>query len=251
MQRCAAASPPWRIFLHDFREHSLQGREAFLTRVERFGAFQVLLEGTCGIALLPIRTNEQFTGEQMLRIAIERLAEPDDHVVISTLIPERDRNEHVRERRSRVALETLQLQLESARQVTERFHQAAIMEVHFCVIRVDGEGALEAALRRGPIPFTEEHHLPQRNLCVGASIIQGKRAQRGGPGLPERFEVRQVANRRLCHARQRQTGVCRGVGWIDLCCRQKRRYGVGQLEDRPGTQMRPSAGDELGCLGNP
>ena len=48
--------------------------------------------------LSSIRTDEQFTSEQMLRIAVERLADPHDHVVIPTLIPERDPNEHVRER---------------------------------------------------------------------------------------------------------------------------------------------------------
>jgi RNA polymerase sigma factor (TIGR02999 family) len=65
------------IFLHDFVEHSLQGREAFLARVARFGTFQVPLEGACEIAFLPIGSAEQFKREEMLRIAIERLAGPD------------------------------------------------------------------------------------------------------------------------------------------------------------------------------
>src|SRR4029450_11318003 len=105
------------------------------------------------------------------------------HVVVATLIPERDGNEHVCERRSRVAFETLELQFKSARQFTERFHQAAVMEVRFGVIRVDGEGALEASLGGNPIPLCKEHHLSQRNLCVGAFMVQGKCAKRSSFGL--------------------------------------------------------------------
>ena len=108
---------------------------------------KILRDLTFEIAFLPVGADEQFTSEQMARIAVERLVHPHDHVVVPALIPERDRDEHVCERRSRVAFETLQLQLESARQLTEGLHQAAVMEVRFRVIRVDGEGALEAALR--------------------------------------------------------------------------------------------------------
>ena len=92
-------------------------------------------------------------------IPIERLVDPYDHVVVPTLIPERDANQHVGERRCRIAFESLQFQLKSATQVAECFHQAAVMEVRFSVIRVDGQGTLEASLCGDPIPVCKEHHL--------------------------------------------------------------------------------------------
>jgi hypothetical protein len=56
----------------------------------------------------------------MPRIAIERLADPHDHVVVPSLIPERDGDQHVGERRRRIAFQSLQLQLKSTIQVAER-----------------------------------------------------------------------------------------------------------------------------------
>ena len=56
-------------------------------------------------------------------------------------------------------------------------------------------------------------------------------------------------SRRLRDLRERQTGVGGGVGRSDFGCRQKRRDGVGQLEEGPGAQMRPSPCDELGGFG--
>ena len=64
------------------------------------------------IAHHPVRACEQFTSEEMLWIAIERLVGPHDHVIVPTLIPERDGNQHVGERRRRVAFESLQFQAE-------------------------------------------------------------------------------------------------------------------------------------------
>ena len=68
------------------------------------------------IAQLPVRASQQFTSHPMFWIAIERFVGPHDHVVVPTLIPERDGDQHVSERRRRVALETLQFQLKSTLQ---------------------------------------------------------------------------------------------------------------------------------------
>ena len=134
---------------------------------------------------------------------------------------------------------------------TQRLHQTAVMQVRFRVIRVDRQCSLEAALRRDPIPFTEKHHLSQRDLCVCALVIQRKRAKRGSLGIGERFEVRHIVNRRLRNFRERQPRVCGGIGRIDFGCCSKRRYGVGELKEGSGAQMRPSPGDELGCFRDP
>ena len=55
--------------------------------------------------------SEQFTGEQMLWIAIERLVGPHDHVVVAAQIPERAGDLDVGGRRRRVAFQTLQFQV--------------------------------------------------------------------------------------------------------------------------------------------
>src|SRR5215510_7354423 len=114
---------------HEFVDDSLQGSTAFVAQVEtRFDALHLLLKLSCEIAFLCVRADEQFTSEEMPRIAIERLVDPHDHVVVLSLIPERDGNEDVRKRRSRVAFQTLQLQVKSTRQFTQRFHQTAVMQ---------------------------------------------------------------------------------------------------------------------------
>src|SRR4029077_10976584 len=109
------------------------------------------------IAHLPVRPSPQFTSEQMSWIAIARLVGPGDDVIVPALVPERDGDQHVGERRRRVAVESMSFQLKSTIQVAERFHQATIVEVRFSVIRVDGQGTLETSLGGDPIPVTEEH----------------------------------------------------------------------------------------------
>src|SRR5205814_4644323 len=128
-----------------------------------FGTLQ-FFETALEIAYLPVRACQQFTSEPISWIAIERLVGPYDHVIVPTLIPEREGDPLVGERRRRVALEPLQLQLKSTIQVAERFYQVAVVEVRFSVIRVDGQGALEASFGGDPLPVAEEHHLSQRHL---------------------------------------------------------------------------------------
>ena len=180
-----------------FRRLSPSGRHGFpRSDATRFDSFEIFLDLTSEIALLPVGAHEQFTSEQMSWIAIERLVDPHDHVVVPTLIPERGRRS-ARERAptsSRIRDPAVSARIRASRS-TERLHQAAVVEVRFRVIRVDGQGALEASLGGDPIPLAEEHHLSQRHLCVGALIVQRKRAKRGGFGLAERFEVRHVASR--------------------------------------------------------
>ncbi len=94
------------------------------------------------------------------------------------------------------------------------------------MIRVDGQGTLEASLGGDPIPLCPEHHLSQRHLCVGAFIVQRKRAKRSGFSLAERFDE-DVAIDRLRNLRDRQAGVCGGVRWIDHRRGLKRRHRVG------------------------
>ena len=183
----------------------------------------------------------------MVWIAIERLVGPHDHVVVPALIPERAGDLDVGERRRRVACQTLQFQLKPALQVAERFHQGAVVEVRFRVIRVDGQGALEAALGGDPIPLCHEHHQSQRRLCVGAFMVQRNRAKRCGFSLAERFDEH-VAIGRLINLRVRQASVCGGERWIDHRRGLKRRDGVGQLEERRRAQMRPTARNELRCF---
>ena len=84
------------------------------------------------------------------------------------------------------------------------------------VIRVDGQGALEASLGGDPIPLCNEHHLSQRRLCVGAFIVQRQRAKRSGFRLTERFDEH-IAIGRLRKLRECQAGVCGGGRWIDHC----------------------------------
>ena len=122
------------------------------------------------------------------------------------------------------------------------------MEIRLGVIRVDGQGALEAPLGGEPIPFSQKHDLPQRHLCVGTLIIQCKRAKRGSFGVGKRLDVRPGPKSRLCQLRKREAGVCGGVTWIDRRCGRERRHRVGYLEERPRPKMRPTAGNQLGCF---
>ena len=60
------------VDVHDFGADSLQGSTAFVAQAAtRFDALQVLLNLTYEIALLRVRAHEQFTREQMTRIALQ------------------------------------------------------------------------------------------------------------------------------------------------------------------------------------
>jgi hypothetical protein len=87
----------------------------------------------------------------MLRITVERLVRPHDHVVVPSLFEEGECNPHMRECRRLVAFKSTQFQLKSAIQLTEGLHQLAVMEVRLGVIRVEGQGPLEAPLGGEPI----------------------------------------------------------------------------------------------------
>ena len=99
------------VDVQDFGNNVSESNPDFFVQCERFAPSKVLGELAFEIAFLPVRADQQFTSEQMLRIAIERLVDPHDHVVVPTLIPERDRDRHVSERRRRVAFQTLQFQV--------------------------------------------------------------------------------------------------------------------------------------------
>jgi hypothetical protein len=68
------------------------------------------------------------------------------------------------------------------------------VKVRYRVIRVDGQGALEASLGGDPIPPCHEHHLSQCHLCVGAFTVQHNRAKRSGFRLAVRFDEHDCRN---------------------------------------------------------
>src|SRR6266540_514745 len=74
---------------------------------QRFTRGLQIRVGAREIAHLPVGNCQHCTSERMLWIAIERFVGPHDHVIVPTLIPEREGDLHVSERRRRVAFQTL------------------------------------------------------------------------------------------------------------------------------------------------
>ena len=78
------------------------------------------------IAQLPVRSRQMFPRQQVAGIDRQRLLRPIDGLLVAALVPVRERDLQVNERRMRIACQRSLLPFEAGIQTPERLHQAAV-----------------------------------------------------------------------------------------------------------------------------
>ncbi len=244
------ASRHGRVSAARVGRHEVSGGGAYLLdhrrwTSERLGLRDVLLRKRIEVAGHQLRAGQELARKEVPRIDLERLVRPHDCLGVVALVPVGGGVLDAHERRERIALEGLLFQLEALLQVSQRLHQAAVVQPCLGVIRADLEPPPQAALRADPIPFAEEQHGPERDLRVRTGVVHGERAQRGSLRVRVRRDVRRRAERRLRALRQRDAGVRGRIGSVE---RDRGLKGLDRLrnfEVRRGQQMGSPAPDEL------
>jgi hypothetical protein len=125
---------------------------------------------------LQIDLVDELACQYMLRVDLQRPPGPHKRVVVLPLMPIRDGDLHQNAGRSRIARERLLLASQPVVEPPKRFLERAILQERLGVIRINFERALQAALRRRPVPLTEKKHGAKGDLRVPRDAVHRQRA---------------------------------------------------------------------------